>query len=105
MRQADESGLIIHANMLVARGRSGAGGIQPGGLSFDLGFPLRCFGSVRQLGIGVVEASYRPFDKRYLYFSPRLNEMLYQTRAIFGADGAIKTPTIILRTLHRKSHL
>ncbi len=43
----------------------------------------------------IIEASYRPFDKRYMYFSPRLNEMLNQTRVIFGVDGGRKTPTIV----------
>lgn len=58
----------------------------------------------RDLGSGVVyafdpaaltTALYRPFTKRALYFSARLNEMQYLMPRYFGENGQAKTPSII----------
>ena len=43
----------------------------------------------------VVDASYRPFVRRSLYASRRLNEMVYRTPEIFG-DGSVATPCIVV---------
>ena len=43
----------------------------------------------------VVLASYRPFVRRWLYSSRRLNEMLYRTPEIFG-NGALTAPCIVV---------
>nr|WP_218139733.1 type ISP restriction/modification enzyme [Allochromatium warmingii] len=42
----------------------------------------------------IVEANYRPFVKRRLYFNQKLNEMQYQLPSIFGT-GNTKNKTII----------
>lgn len=42
-----------------------------------------------------IEACYRPYVKRRLYFDPKLNEMQYQLPAIFGSGG-IKNRCIVL---------
>ena len=43
----------------------------------------------------IVAASYRPFVRRQLYFSRRLNEMVYRTPEIFG-DGTLTAPCIVV---------
>jgi predicted helicase len=43
----------------------------------------------------VVEASYRPFVRRWLYSSRKLNEMVYRTPAIFG-DGSLHCRCIVV---------
>lgn len=43
----------------------------------------------------MIEALYRPFVKRWLYFSRQLNEMLYQTPLIFGR-GNVRNRCIVL---------
>ena len=42
-----------------------------------------------------IDACYRPFVKRRLYFHPRLNEMQYQLPSIFGR-GDLKNPSIVI---------
>lgn len=42
----------------------------------------------------IVRASYRPFVRRWLYFSRRLNEMVYRTPDLFG-DGTQPNPCIV----------
>jgi predicted helicase len=42
----------------------------------------------------IIEAMYRPFVKRVLYFSSQLNEMRYQTPLIFG-DGSVQNRCIV----------
>ena len=42
-----------------------------------------------------IEACYRPFVKRRLYFHPKLNEMQYQLPSIFGSGG-VKNWCIVL---------
>jgi len=43
----------------------------------------------------VVAASYRPFVRRWLYSSRKLNEMVYRTPEIFG-DGSVTAPCIVV---------
>ncbi|HYU33452.1 MAG TPA: type ISP restriction/modification enzyme [Thermoanaerobaculia bacterium] len=43
----------------------------------------------------MVRALYRPYVKRWLYFSRQLNEMLYQTPLIFG-NGNVRNRCIVL---------
>ena len=43
----------------------------------------------------VVAASYRPFTRRWLYSSRKLNEMVYRTPDIFG-DGSIESRCIVV---------
>ncbi|HEM7900401.1 TPA: N-6 DNA methylase [Burkholderia cenocepacia] len=43
----------------------------------------------------VVQASYRPFVRRWLYSSRKLNEMVYRTPEIFG-DGSQTSPSIVV---------
>lgn len=40
----------------------------------------------------VVDAAYRPFTKRWLYFDPHFNGMTYQLRSMFGGEP---NPTLI----------
>jgi predicted helicase len=42
-----------------------------------------------------IEACYRPFVKRRLYFHPKLNEMQYQLPSIFGR-GEVRNPSIVI---------
>ncbi|MBA3774606.1 MAG: N-6 DNA methylase [Ramlibacter sp.] len=42
-----------------------------------------------------MDACYRPFVKRRLYFNPKLNEMQYQLPSIFGR-GNVKSPSIVI---------
>lgn len=42
----------------------------------------------------IIRASYRPFVRRWLYSSRRLNEMVYRTRELFG-DGSQPNPCIV----------
>lgn len=44
----------------------------------------------------IIESIYRPFVKKYLYFSKEINEMQYLTRQIFGEDGILNNKTIYL---------
>lgn len=43
----------------------------------------------------IVSASYRPFVRRFLYSSRRLNEMVYRTPEVFG-DGSLNCPCIVV---------
>ena len=43
----------------------------------------------------IVQAFYRPFTKRYLYFAKNLNEMQYQLPSIFG-DGTKQNLLIVI---------
>ncbi len=43
----------------------------------------------------LVVANYRPFVQRSLYYSRRLNEMVYRTPELFG-DGTVRTPTVVI---------
>jgi predicted helicase len=54
-----------------------------------------------------IEACYRPFVKRRLYFHPKLNEMQYQLPSIFGR-GEVRNPSIVISDGpqdHQASHL
>ncbi|MEO7047798.1 MAG: type ISP restriction/modification enzyme, partial [Ferruginibacter sp.] len=42
----------------------------------------------------IVDAIYRPFIKKKLYYSKQLNEMLYQIPQFFGSKGNLKNKTI-----------
>jgi predicted helicase len=42
----------------------------------------------------IVEAAYRPFIKRWLYYSPELNEMQNRVPAIFG-DGTVRNLCLV----------
>jgi len=42
-----------------------------------------------------IDACYRPFVKRRLYFHPKLNEMQYQLPAIFGR-GEVRSPCLVI---------
>jgi predicted helicase/very-short-patch-repair endonuclease len=46
-------------------------------------------------GTATIDACYRPFVKRRLYFHPKLNEMQYQLPSIFGG-GDIRNPSIVI---------
>jgi predicted helicase len=41
------------------------------------------------------DCTYRPFNKRRLYFSKQLNEVQYRLPDMFGPTGRLKTPTIV----------
>ena len=43
----------------------------------------------------ITSAQYRSFVRRYLYFSPQLNEMQYRMPEFFGQTGARANPSII----------
>ncbi|PKO41068.1 MAG: DNA methyltransferase [Betaproteobacteria bacterium HGW-Betaproteobacteria-3] len=78
---------------------------QKGGGTGDLGSTIKWTRAVKadlQKGTpyafdkaATIEACYRPFVKRRLYFHPKLNEMQYQLPSIFGAGGA-KNRCIVL---------
>lgn len=44
----------------------------------------------------IIEADYRPFVTRPLYFDRHLNGMVYRVAEAFGADGRLRTPAIAL---------
>jgi predicted helicase len=46
-------------------------------------------------GALIIEAQYRPFVKRYLYFSSQLNEMQNRMPNFFGARAQFKNPSLI----------
>lgn len=52
----------------------------------------------------LIEAQYRPFVKRWLYFSRQLNEVVYQTPLIFG-NGNVRNRSIVLTDPHRAEAL
>ena len=43
----------------------------------------------------VIECTYRPYTKRYLYFSDQLNEMQYRLDEFYRDDGQRSVPTIV----------
>ena len=78
---------------------------QQGGASGDLGTTIKWTRAVKaDLEKGTryafdpkatIEACYRPYVKRRLYFHPKLNEMQYQLPSIFGAGG-VRNSCIVL---------
>ena len=44
----------------------------------------------------IIDANYRPFIKRFLYFDRHLNGMVYRVGEAFGADGRTRNPSITL---------
>ena len=78
---------------------------QKGGASGELGTAIKWTRAVKadlQKGTpyafdktATIEACYRPYVKRRLYFHPKLNEMQYQLPSIFGS-GSVKNRCIVL---------
>ncbi|MBK6346577.1 MAG: DNA methyltransferase, partial [Bacteroidales bacterium] len=46
----------------------------------------------------IIESLYRPFVKKYLYFSKELNEMQYQNPSIYGINAQLENQVINFNT-------